>query len=231
MNKNTKKFFEAEELFDLEQTITRDIFTGIQFSWQVLPKIKDFILELMRNLPADYHETGENIWVGQGATIESTACIKGPAIIGRNTEIRHAAFIRENVIIGDEAVVGNSTEIKNAILFNKVQVPHFNYVGDSVLGYKAHLGGGVILSNLKITSGNVKAEINGQKIDTGMKKFGAIIGDLVEIGTGAILNPGTIIGRESVVYPLTIVRGSIASKSILKHHGVIVRKKGVEGTR
>lgn len=167
---------------------------------------------------------GEDVWVGKGTFIEKSALIKGPAIIGYNCEIRHCAYIRGNVIIGNNVIVGNSTEVKNAILFNKVQVPHFNYVSDSVLGYKAHLGAGVITSNLKSDGTFVKVKYESNIIETGLRKFGAILGDFAEVGCNTVLNPGTILGKNSIVYPLCSVRGVIPENSILKNSGEIVER-------
>lgn len=216
----------AKSLFNQAHSIAPDIFDGIDYPWEVLSKIKDFIKELAEHLPGDFERVAENVWVGKGTEIDASVQIKGPAIIGYDCAIRHTAYIRENVIIGNEVVVGNSTELKNALLFDKVEVPHFNYVGDSVLGYKAHLGAGVILSNLKSAKDNVRIVMgNGESLDTGLKKFGALIGDFAEIGCNAVLNPGTIIGRESVVYPLTMVRGIVPEKHILKNDGSLVPKK------
>lgn len=218
--------FSTKNLLDLDQTNAKTIFQGITYPWEALPKIKDYILELAKTLPEDFERISEFVWVGKGTTIERTATIKGPAIIGYNCEIRQCAFIRENVIIGNDVVVGNSTEIKNSIIFNKVQIPHFNYAGDSILGYKAHLGAGVILSNVKADKGIVNVrDVDGSKISTGLKKFGAIVGDNVEVGCNSVLNPGTVAGRQSNIYPLTSARGTIPSESILKNDNSIVLKK------
>ena len=211
-------------LLDLQQTIAEDIFKDLKYPWQALPRIKTFIIELANRLPNDYERISENVWIGKGTKIDKSVLINGPAIIGRDCEIRHGAYIRDNVIIGDGAVVGNSTEVKNAILFNKSQVPHFNYVGDSILGYKAHLGAGVILSNFKSAGDLVKVKIENEYIETGLRKFGAVLGDYVEIGCNCVLNPGTIIGRNSVIYPLTSVRGYIPERRILKSSGELVIK-------
>jgi NDP-sugar pyrophosphorylase family protein len=176
-------------------------------------------------LPGDFEQIAAGVWAGKGTEIDESVRIKGPAIIGYDCAIRHTAYIRENVIIGNGAVVGNSTELKNALLFDEVQVPHFNYVGDSILGYKAHLGAGVILSNLKSVKDQIRISIDsGKSLNTGLKKFGALIGDLAEVGCNAVLNPGTIIGRESVVYPLTMVRGVIPEKHIMKNNGTLAPK-------
>jgi len=212
----------VEELFNIEELDSRAIFEGVKYPWEALIKIKDFIFEYAKNLPSDFERIEEFVWVGKGTTIEKDVLIKGPAIIGYNCEIRHSAYIRENVIIGNGVVVGNSTEIKNSILFNKVQVPHYNYVGDSILGYKSHLGAGVIISNLKSNGTPVKVKYGTDNIETGLRKFGAIVGDLAEVGCNSVLNPGTVIGKNSIVYPLSSVRGYIPEKSILKNNGEIV---------
>jgi UDP-N-acetylglucosamine diphosphorylase / glucose-1-phosphate thymidylyltransferase / UDP-N-acetylgalactosamine diphosphorylase / glucosamine-1-phosphate N-acetyltransferase / galactosamine-1-phosphate N-acetyltransferase len=216
----------AETLFDLRQSIAMPLFLKHQYAWEAIPQIKATILELAQSLSGDFERVAEDIWVGKGTSIERTAMIKGPAIIGHNCEIRHAAYIRGSVIIGDQVVVGNSTEIKNAILFNKVQAPHFNYIGDSVLGFKSHIGAGVILSNLKTTKDNVRVKnCDGSFIETGLKKFGALIGDNVEVGCNSVLNPGTIIGPESIIYPLTLVRGIIPAEIIVKNDGSMIQKR------
>ena len=215
----------VDELLNIEELDTRAIFEGIKYPWEALTKIKNFIFEYAKNLPADFERIEEFVWVGKGTTIEKSVLIKGPAIIGYNCEIRHSAYIRENVIIGNDVVVGNSTEIKNSILFNKAQVPHYNYVGDSILGYKSHLGAGVITSNLKSDGTLVKVKYGTDYIETGLRKFGAIVGDLSEVGCNSVLNPGTIIGKNSIVYPLSSVRGYIPEKSILKNNGEIVERK------
>lgn len=201
------------------------IFDGVDRPWEVLTKINAFILEYAKTLPSDYEEIEPLVWVAKGTRIEKSALIKGPAIIGYNCEIRHCAYIRGNVIIGNNVVVGNSTELKNAILFNGVQVPHFNYVSDSVLGYKAHIGAGVITSNLKSDGTLVKVKIGSNVIETGLRKFGAILGDFAEVGCNTVLNPGTILGRNSLVYPLCSVRGFVPENSIMKSDGDIVLKR------
>ena len=203
-------------LLDLTQTEFADIFDGFEYPHEILPLIKDYILKKGPALGSDYKMIKENVWVGAGTEIAETAFIKGPAIIGRNVEIRHCAFIRGNAIIGDNSVIGNSTEIKNSLLFNKVQTPHFNYVGDSVLGFHAHIGAGVILSNVRSIPGNVKIHCDGETIETGLRKFSAILGDNAEIGCNSVLNPGTIIGRNAIVYPLSNVRGFIPENLIYK---------------
>jgi len=215
----------VDKLLNIEELDTRAIFEGVKYPWEALTKIKNFIFEYAKNLPGDFERIEEFVWVGKGTTIEKSVLIKGPAIIGYNCEIRHSAYIRENVIIGNDVVVGNSTEIKNSILFNKAQVPHYNYVGDSILGYKSHLGAGAITSNLKSDGTLVKVKYGTDYMETGLRKFGAIVGDLSEVGCNSVLNPGTIIGKDSIVYPLSSVRGYIPEKSILKNTGEIVQKK------
>lgn len=215
-----------KNLYNLEETIASKIFDGYTYPWEVLPKIGDFIIELGKTLNSEeYEQKEENIWIAKSATVAPTAYIKGPAIIGKNAEIRHCAFIRGNVIVGEGAVVGNSTELKNVILFNKVQVPHYNYVGDSILGYKAHMGAGSITSNVKSDKKLVIVKDDKEKIVTGLKKFGAMIGDEVEVGCGSILNPGTVIGKNSNIYPLSSVRKVIPENSIYKNQNEIVEKK------
>lgn len=212
-------------LYDLTQTNAKKIFEGCTYPWEVLPKIKDFIIELGNSLDLnEYNKIGENIWISKTAKIAPTAFVSGPTIIGNNTEIRHCAFIRGNAIVGDNCVVGNSTELKNVILFNNVQVPHYNYVGDSILGYKSHMGAGSITSNVKSDKQLVIVKNGDSKIETGLKKFGAMIGDNVEIGCGSVLNPGSVIGKNSNIYPLSSVRGVISSNSIYKKQGEIINK-------
>lgn len=215
----------VNEFFTLRELDAQTIFEGIQYPWEVLTKINAFILEYAKTLPKDFERIDEFVWVGKGTTIEKSALIKGPAIIGYNCEIRHCAYIRGNVIIGNNVVVGNSTELKNSILFNKVQVPHYNYVSDSILGYKAHLGAGAITSNLKSNDTLVKVKCGDDIIETGLRKFGAILGDSAEVGCNAVLNPGTILGKHCIVYPLSSVRGYVPENSILKNSGEIIDKK------
>ena len=208
----------VKENYSLDQTIAKDIFNGVTYPWEVLPKISNFILELGATLSEDeYEKRGENVWVAKSAKVAPTAFINGPAIIGKDAEVRHCAFIRGNAIVGEGAVVGNSTELKNVILFNKVQVPHYNYVGDSVLGYKSHMGAGSITSNVKSDKKLVVVKAGEEKIETGMKKFGAMLGDEVEVGCGSVLNPGTVVGNHSNIYPLSSVRGFVPANSITKN--------------
>lgn len=224
---------QVENLFDLNETIAAELFVGVVYPWEVLPKIHDFILELGAKLPEDrFEKRGEDIWVAKSAKVAPTACLNGPLIIDEEAEIRHCAFIRGNAIVGKGAVVGNSTELKNVVLFNKVQVPHYNYVGDSVLGYKAHMGAGSITSNVKsdktLVAVKGQGEDGGFAIETGLKKMGAMLGDHVEVGCNSVLNPGTVIGRESNVYPTSCVRGVIPARHIFKNGGQIVEKRQEE---
>ena len=216
---------QIKNLYDLNETIARDIFEGAVYPWEVLSKISEFIIELGNTLPEDkYEKRGENIWIAKTAKVFPTAYIGGPAIIDEDAEIRHCAFIRGSAIVGKGAVVGNSTELKNVILFNKVQVPHYNYVGDSILGYKAHMGAGSITSNVKSDKTLVVVKSTQGCVETGLKKFGAMLGDNVEVGCNSVLNPGSVIGREANIYPLSRVRGYVPEKSIFKDKDHIVSK-------
>ena len=216
----------VKENYSLDQTIAKDIFNGVTYPWEVLPKISSFILELGATLSEDeYEKRGENVWVAKSAKVAPTAFINGPAIIGKDAEVRHCAFIRGNAIVGEGAVVGNSTELKNVILFNKVQVPHYNYVGDAVLGYKSHMGAGSICSNVKSDKKLVVVKDGDEKIETGLKKFGAMLGDNVEVGCGSVLNPGTVIGRCCNIYPLSSVRGCVPANHIYKSKTEIAEKR------
>lgn len=213
------------DLYDLNETIAAELFQGVTYPWEVLPKIHDFILELGRKLPKDvYEEKGENIWIAKSAKVAPTACLNGPLIVDEEAEIRHCAFVRGNAIVGKGAVVGNSTELKNVVLFNKVQVPHYNYVGDSVLGYKSHMGAGSITSNVKSDKTLVTVKGKDISIETGLKKMGAMLGDNVEVGCNSVLNPGTVIGRNTNVYPTSMVRGVIPADSIYKTRTEIAEK-------
>ena len=215
----------VKALYNLEETIAKDIFEGVTYPWEVLPKISSFIVELGNTLSEEeYNKVGENVWIAKSAKVFPSAYINGPAIIGKNAEVRHCAFIRGNAIVGEGAVVGNSTELKNVVLFNKVQVPHYNYVGDSVLGYKAHMGAGSITSNVKSDSSLVKVHAPEGDIETGLKKFGAMLGDHVEVGCGSVLNPGTVVGKCSNIYPLSSVRKFVPANSIYKNQGEVVTK-------
>ena len=202
-----------------------ELMKAYTYPWEVLAHIGDFVTKLGAELPADeYEKRGEDVWIHKTAKVAPTASITGPAIIGAGAEIRHCAFLRGKIIVGEGAVVGNSTELKNVVLFNKVQVPHYNYVGDSILGYKAHMGAGSITSNVKSDKCLVKVHAEDGDIETGLKKFGAMIGDNVEVGCGSVLNPGTVIGRESNIYPLSSVRGCVNAHSIYKKQGEIAEK-------
>lgn len=212
-------------MYTLDETIAKDIFEGVTYPWEVLPKIKDFILELGSTLSEEeYDKVGDNVWIAKSAKVFPSAYINGPAIIGKNAEVRHCAFIRGNAIVGEGAVVGNSTELKNVILFNKVQVPHYNYVGDSVLGHKAHMGAGSITSNVKSDKNLVVLKTPEGNIETGLKKFGAMLGDEVEVGCGTVLNPGSVVGSHTNIYPLSSVRGYVPAGSIYKRQGEVVEK-------
>ena len=217
--------FKPADLFDLSQTEHAAIFDGCEFAWEALKKIPAY---LSANLRPGLHNRcegrafiGDQVFIGAGTLLEDGVMIKGPAIIGRNCEIRHNAYLRENVLLGDGCIVGNSTEMKNALLLNKAFAPHFNYVGDSILGHKAHLGAGVVLSNVKSLSRSVTVEIDGQPFDTGLRKFGALLGDGAEVGCNAVLNPGSIIGRGAVIYPGTTWRGVLAANTIAKNKAQI----------
>ena len=215
----------VSELYDLNETIAADLFDGMSYPWEVLPKIHDFIITLGETLSEDvYEKRGENIWVAKNAKVAPTACLNGPLIIDEEAEVRHCAFVRGNAIVGKGAVVGNSTELKNVVLFNKVQVPHYNYVGDSVLGFKSHMGAGSITSNVKSDKTLVVVKGQDGQIETGLKKMGAMLGDNVEVGCNSVLNPGTVIGRNSNVYPTSCVRGVIPDNSIFKAQDKIVAK-------
>ena len=212
-------------LYNLDETIAKDLFEGATYPWEVLPKISAFILQLGSTLSEEeYEKIGEDVWIARSATVAPTAYIHGPAIIGKNAEVRHCAFIRGNAIVGEGAVVGNSTELKNVVLFNKVQVPHYNYVGDSILGYKAHMGAGSITSNVKSDKKLVVVKDGRERIETGLKKFGAMLGDEVEVGCGSVLTPGTVVGRHSSIYPLSSVREVVPADSIYKKRGEVAAR-------
>jgi len=226
--------FEPKELFDLSQTEHAVIFHGCEHDWMPLRKIAKYLADHLhaelRNQCEGVAYIGKDVFIGEGTVVEDGVMIKGPAIIGRNCEIRHNAYLRENVIVGDGCVIGNSCELKNALLFNEANVPHFNYVGDSILGFQAHLGAGVVLSNVKSLAGNVVVACGDRKIDTGLRKFGALLGDRAEIGCNSVLNPGSIIGRGAVVYPCTNWRGALAAGMIAKSRGgleIIARRESV----
>lgn len=216
----------AENLLDYDKTIAKPLFEKAVYPWEALDGLKDFILELGPTLPKDeYEQKGKDIWVAKSAKVAASASLTGPLIICAEAEIRHCAFIRGVAIVGRGAVVGNSTELKGSILFDRVQAPHYNYVGDSVLGYKAHMGAGSITSNLKSDKSMVVISVLGEKLSTGRKKLGAILGDNVEVGCNSVLNPGTVIGKNSNIYPLSMVRGVVPKNSIYKNQGEIVDKR------
>ena len=216
----------TNSILDLTKTIAKDLFQDITYAWEVLPRIGSFILELGKTLSEEeYEKRGDNIWIARSASVAPTAFIGGPAIIGKHAEIRHCAFIRSNAIVGEHAVVGNSVELKNVVLFDFVQVPHYNYVGDSILGYKAHMGAGSITSNVKSDKTLVTTIYGSEKIETNLKKFGAILGDKVEVGCNCVLNPGTVVARNSTIYPLSMVRGFVPENSIYKAKESIVSKR------
>ncbi len=216
--------FKPGDLFDLTQTQHRALFDGCEFAWQALLKIEGYIKSTIR--PALHNRCegrayiGDNVFIGNGTVVEDGAMIKGPAIIGENCQIRHNAYIRDNVIIGDNCNVGNSSELKNCVLFNHAQVPHFNYVGDSIVGYKAHLGAGVKISNFKLFPGNIFIDVDGKPFDTGLRKFGALLGDESEVGCNAVLSPGSVLGRRSVIYANVLWRGILPEDMIVKNKSV-----------
>ena len=213
------------DLFSLEHTIAKDYLSSFEYPWQALKGIKDFIIKTGESLPKEeYNEISPQVWVHKEATVAPTAFIGAPAIIGKGTEVRHCAFIRGSALVGESCVVGNSTEVKNAIIFDDVQIPHYNYVGDSILGYKSHLGAGSVTSNVKSDKTLVAVKYEGEVIETGLKKFGAMVGDGVEVGCNSVLNPGTVIGRNSNIYPLSRVRGVIKANHIFKDKDHVVTK-------
>ncbi len=215
-----------KNMYTLEETIAAEIFEGLNYPWEALPLIKDFILKLGPTLDKEiYEEVKENVWIAKSATVFPTAYINGPCIIDENAEVRQCAFIRGNAIVGKNCVVGNSTELKNVILFNNVQVPHYNYVGDSVLGFKSHMGAGSITSNVKSDKTLVVVKSKEGNIETGLKKFGAMLADNVEVGCNSVLNPGTVVGKFSNIYPTSCVRGYVEANSIYKDADHIVAKR------
>lgn len=215
-----------KDLYDLNETIAASLLEKYTYPWEVLPAISSFIVELGSKLdPNVYEQKGENIWIAKNAKVAPTACLNGPLIIDEEAEVRHCAFVRGNAIVGKGAVVGNSTELKNVILFNKVQVPHYNYVGDSILGFKSHMGAGSITSNVKSDKTLVVVKDKDTKYETGLKKMGAMLGDNVEVGCNSVLNPGTVICPWSNVYPTSCVRGVVPKNSIYKKDDTIIAKK------
>ena len=213
-------------LYDTKHTIAAELFARKEYPWELLPLIHDFILQLGNTLPADrFAHPAEDVWIAKSAVVAPTASITGPCIIDEEAEVRHCAFIRGNAIVGKHSVVGNSTELKNVILFDTVQVPHYNYVGDSILGHLSHMGAGSITSNVKSDKTLVSVKCNGIVLETGLKKFGAMVGDGVEVGCGSILNPGTVVGRNTNIYPLSSVRGYVPEGAIYKKQGEIAEKQ------
>ncbi|MBR3601843.1 MAG: UDP-N-acetylglucosamine pyrophosphorylase [Lachnospiraceae bacterium] len=213
-----------KNMLTLEETIAVDLFEGATYPWEVLPKIGNFIMELGKTLPTDkFEQVGDNVWIAKSATVFPSAYIQGPCIIDEEAEVRHCAFVRGNAIVGKGAVVGNSTELKNVVLFNKVQVPHYNYVGDSILGFRSHMGAGSITSNFK--SDKTMVKVHGEEeIETGLRKFGAMLGDDVEVGCNSVLNPGTVVCKNSNIYPVSCVRGVVPPNSIYKNKTEIIKK-------
>ena len=215
-----------KDMYSLDETIAADLFKDKDYPWEVLKSIGDFIVSLGEKLsPDEYDKRGDNVWIAKDAKVFDSAYINGPCIIDHEAEVRQCAFIRGNAIVGKNCVVGNSTELKNVVLFNNVQVPHYNYVGDSVLGFKSHMGAGSITSNVKSDKTLVTVKCGDEKIETGLKKFGAMLGDHVEVGCNSVLNPGTVVGSNSNIYPLSMVRGVVPSDSIYKKADDIVRKE------
>lgn len=224
---NKMKELENKSIFeDLDKTIAKPLFEKTTYPWEILDLIHDFILEVGPTLPKDeYDEVKENVWVAKSANVFESAYINGPAIIGPEAEVRHCAFIRGNAIVGAGATIGNSTELKNVIIFDKVEVPHYNYVGDSLLGFRSHMGAGSITSNVKSDRKLVEIKCKGERIKTGRKKVGAILGDFVEVGCGSILNPGSVVGAHTNIYPLSSVRGYVPGYAIYKNQNEVVEKE------
>lgn len=219
------EYLEVASLLDLNHTIAKALFDGVKYPWEVLPKIGEFIIALGETLDlGEYEKRGDNIWISKSAKIFDSAYLSGPLIICPGAEIRHCAFIRGSAIVGENAVIGNSTELKNSIIFDSAQVPHYNYVGDSILGYKSHMGAGSITSNLKSDKTPVTIITDDGRVETGLKKFGAMVGDFVEVGCGSVLNPGSVIGRNTSIYPLSMVRGYVHEGSIYKRKGEVIER-------
>lgn len=220
------KKLENENLYNINETIASKLFKQNKYPWDCIPKIGEFIIEIGKSLEREkFYQKEENVWIAKNAKIDETACICGPAIIDEEAELRHSSFIRGNVIIGKKSVVGNSTEVKNAIIFNDVQIPHYNYVGDSIFGHNSHLGAGAIAANLKIDKSNIYIKYNGNKIETALRKMGAILGDGVQVGCNSVLNPGTIVMKNTIIYPLSFARGVIEENCIYKSREEIMKKK------
>ena len=220
------KKLENENLYNINETIAKKLFEQNKYPWDCISRIGEFIIEIGESLDKEkFEKRGENIWIAKNAKVDKTACISGPAIIDEGAELRHSSFIRGNVIIGKNSVVGNSTEVKNAVIFNNVQIPHYNYVGDSIFGHNAHLGAGAIAANLKIDKTNIDIKYNEKKVETGLRKMGAILGDGVQVGCNSVLNPGTIVMKNTIIYPLSFARGVIEENSIYKSREEIIERK------
>ncbi len=217
--------YTISQLFDLQHTLAKGYLSQFTYPWEALSGIKQFLLDLGASLGEDYDQIAPQVWVHKTAVVAPTAFLGGPCIIGANTEVRHCAFIRGSALVGENCVVGNSVELKNVILFDNVQVPHYNYVGDSILGYRAHMGAGSLTSNVKSDKTPVVVRRGGEEVPTGLKKMGAMLGDFVEVGCNSVLNPGTVIGPRSNIYPLSCVRGTVEADTILKTGGVAVKKQ------
>lgn len=218
--------YAISDLYDLSQTLARDYLSRFTWPWEALGGIREMILALGPTLDgAEYSEVAPQVWIHKTAVVAPTAFLGAPCIIGAETEVRHCAFIRGSALVGEHCVVGNSVELKNVILFNSVQTPHYNYVGDSILGYKSHMGAGSITSNVKSDKTPVTVKGVGEAVETGLKKMGAMLGDYVEVGCNSVLNPGTVIGRHANIYPLSCVRGVVPERSIWKTGGVVVSKQ------
>ena len=215
-----------DELLTLSHTLAAPLFEGKRYPWEILPELKDYIRKLGATLsPEEYDEVSPEVWVHKTAKVAPTALIQGPTVIGAGTEVRHCAFIRGSALVGEGCVVGNSTEIKNAVIFDGVQIPHYNYVGDSILGFRSHMGAGVVASNFRSDKGNVAVHDGETRIETGLRKLGAILGDGADVGCNSVLCPGSVVGRDSIIYPLSRVRGFVPERSILKGNGLIVPRK------
>ncbi|MDI9485646.1 MAG: UDP-N-acetylglucosamine pyrophosphorylase [Bacillota bacterium] len=217
--------WKIDEFFSLEGCPCPEAFAEVQYPWELLPRIEELIYAVVEKNPGKYRQIADKVWVGEGTAIADTAVLYGPAVFGENCRIRPNAFVRENVLAGDGIVIGNASEAKQVILFSEVQLAHFNYAGDSILGRGAHLGAGAIISNFKTTKDNVKVKVGEEVIETGLRKFGAILGDWAEVGCNAVLNPGTLVGRGSIIYPLTSVRGSVPAQTICKAPGVLIPRQ------
>ena len=217
--------YTIKDLYDLDHTLAKDYLLGFTYPWEALKGIKELILKIGPTLGDEYEEIKENVWVHKTATIFPSAYLGAPCIIGKDTEVRHGAFIRGSALVGDNCVVGNSVELKNVILFDHVQTPHYNYVGDSILGYYSHMGAGSVTSNVKSDKKLVVVHGKDEEVETGLKKFGAMLGDYVEVGCNSVLNPGTVVGRHSNIYPTSCVRGVVPENSIHKNNGVVIRKR------